>query len=156
MPIWRSFRWCGAFLALISIHVHADPSQLVIGQDGEERVIPIERLRQQADVEFSFHDPYRSREVSIRGLAFAEWVRENFDPVPERLRFAAWDDYEATLADWDDPQWVLVTHEDGRPIGLQEKGPLRLVERDYGERDPDNLRNFNDWIWMIKRIEGVP
>ncbi|WP_236645439.1 hypothetical protein [Aidingimonas lacisalsi] len=156
MPICRSFRWFGSFLVLIALHVQANPNQLVISQNDREHVIPVETLRQQADIEFTFHDPYQRQEITVRGLAFSEWIRDHFDPVPEKLRIMGWDGYETVFEGWDDPRWVLVTHENGRPLGLREKGPLRLVERDYGDRDPDNLRSFNDWIWMIKRIEVVP
>jgi len=29
-----------------------------------------------------------------------------------------------------------------------------LVEREYTGRDVENLRDFNDWIWMIRSIEA--
>jgi len=31
---------------------------------------------------------------------------------------------------------------------------VRLVEREYSGRDTENLREFNDWIWMIRSIEA--
>ncbi|MCE8038630.1 hypothetical protein HOP58_13115 [Halomonas sp. MCCC 1A11062] len=93
--------------------------------------------------------------MSIRGLVFRDLLVEHFGRVPPQLHFVAWDDYDVTLPDWDDPNWILVTHQDDEPISLRQRGPVRLVERDYGSRDPGNLRNFNDWVWMIRSIEAV-
>lgn len=124
---------------------------------GDERIdLPVETLREKADVTFRLHDPYRGEEVEIRGLRFRDVLETHFGTVPKSLRFVAWDDYDTTLSGWDDPNWILVTHENGEPLTLRQRGPVRLVERDYGNRDPLNLRNFNDWIWMIRRIEAVP
>ncbi|PAU79572.1 hypothetical protein CK498_03390 [Halomonas salipaludis] len=90
----------------------------------------------------------------VTGLVFRELLVEQFGALPEQLTFTAWDDYVVTLGGWDDPNWILVTHQDGEPLGVRERGPVRLVERDYGDRDPDSLRNFNDWVWMIREIEA--
>ncbi|QJR00661.1 hypothetical protein HIR79_15040 [Halomonas sp. PGE1] len=94
--------------------------------------------------------------MEITGLVFRDLLLETFGEVPAQLRFTAWDDYDVTLGGWDDPNWILVTHHDGEPLTLRQRGPLRLVERDYGSRDPGNLRNFNDWIWMIREVEALP
>ncbi|RCV87381.1 hypothetical protein DU505_17610 [Billgrantia montanilacus] len=92
----------------------------------------------------------------MRGLVFRDLLIQHFGGVPESLHFYAWDDYDVALGGWNDDNWILVTHQDGEPLALRDRGPVRLVERDYGDRDPANLRNFNDWVWMIKRIEAVP
>ncbi|CAM3345752.1 hypothetical protein [Halomonas lysinitropha] len=132
----------------------ASPEVVVFQQGEQETRLPVAELRNRADVRFTFFDPYLAEEVEVTGLVFRELLEEQFGEVPERLAFTAWDDYEVTLGGWDDPNWILVTHQDGRPIGLRERGPVRLVERDYGSRDTANLRNFNDWVWMIRRIEA--
>ncbi|MBD3894528.1 hypothetical protein IEI94_01485 [Halomonas sp. ML-15] len=92
--------------------------------------------------------------MEVAGLVFRDLLEEQFGEVPEELTFTTWDDYQATLGGWDDPNWILVTHQAGEPLSLRERGPVRLVERDYGNRDTGNLRNFNDWIWMIRGIEA--
>ncbi|MCE8026593.1 hypothetical protein HOP59_20905 [Halomonas sp. MCCC 1A11058] len=140
---------------LLSPAVQANPDSLLL-HDGEREIeLSIESLRERADVEFHFFEPYLTEEVSIRGLVFRDLLVEHFGRVPSQLHFVAWDDYDVTLPDWDDPNWILVTHQDDEPISLRQRGPVRLVERDYGSRDPGNLRNFNDWVWMIRSIEAV-
>nr|WP_240457667.1 hypothetical protein [Halomonas socia] len=129
--------------------------EVVIFQHGEQETQQaVAELRERADVRFTFFDPYLADEVEVTGLVFRELLEEQFGAVPEQLTFTAWDDYKVTLGGWDDPNWILVTHQDGEPLSLRERGPVRLVERDYGDRDPGNLRNFNDWVWMIREIEA--
>jgi hypothetical protein len=140
---------------LVSSPVAADTDELLLLDGDREVLLSLEALREQADVEFRFYEPYLAEEVDIRGLVFRDLLQEHFGKVPEQLHFEAWDDYEVTLGGWDDPNWILVTHQNGEPISLRNRGPLRLVERDYGNRDPANLRNFNDWVWMIRSIEAV-
>lgn len=129
--------------------------EVVVFQQGEEEIrVPVSELRERADVRFTFYEPYLTEEVEVAGLVFRDLLEEQFGEVPEELTFTTWDDYQATLGGWDDPNWILVTHQAGEPLSLRERGPVRLVERDYGNRDTGNLRNFNDWIWMIRGIEA--
>ncbi|WP_404297359.1 hypothetical protein [Halomonas sp.] len=133
----------------------AGPDEVVFQRGEQQARVEVAALRERADVHFTFYDPYLADEVAIRGLVFRDLLDAQFGEVPEQLIFTAWDDYTVTLGGWDDPNWILVTHHNGEPLGLRERGPLRLVERDYGSRDTANLRNFNDWVWMIRGIEAV-
>jgi len=133
----------------------AGPDTVLFRQDEQATPVAVSALRERADVSFIFFDPYLAEEVAITGLIFRDLLIEQFGEVPDQLAFTAWDDYEVTLGGWDDPNWILVTHQNGEPLGLKERGPVRLVERDYGDRDIANLRNFNDWVWMIREIEAA-
>ena len=145
-----------ALLCLAGTAASASPEFVILKQGQQESRLSVEELRQRADLRFSFYDPYLADDVEITGLVFRDLLHETFGEVPAQLRFTAWDDYDVTLGGWDDPNWILVTHHDGEPLTLRQRGPLRLVERDYGSRDPGNLRNFNDWIWMIREVEALP
>ncbi|WP_245682119.1 hypothetical protein [Billgrantia gudaonensis] len=136
--------------------VAAGTDELVLRDEGQETRLSIAALRDQADERFTLYDPFEAADVAMRGLVFRDFLVEHFGEVPEALAFEAWDEYRVTLEGWDDPDWILVTHQNGEPLTLRDRGPLRLVERDYGDRDPENLRGFNDWIWMIRSIEAVP
>lgn len=156
---YRRFWQWPYFLTLFfstSVLAQSWPDVLVLSHDGEDRTLPIESLREQADTRFTFYDPYLGRDVDIRGVRLGEWAHEVFGEQAERLTLKAVDGFEVTFSEWPGPRWVLVTHHDGDPIGLREKGPLRLVEHDYDDRNLENLRSFNEWIWMIERIEAVP
>src|SRR5690554_3414734 len=143
------------FLLSLAPLVLAHPDTLVLRDGTDDEIFKIAELRDQANVEFRFYDPYLAEEVVVRGLVFRNFLQEHFGAVPAELYFESWDDYNVTLSGWDDPNWILVTHQNGEPLTLRQRGPLRLVERDYGNRDPTRLRNFNDWMWMIRSIEAV-
>lgn len=135
--------------------VLAHPDTLVLRDGASDKIFEVAELRDRADVEFRFYDPYLAEDVVIRGLVFRDFLQEHFGAVPSQLHFEAWDHYAVTLSGWDDPNWILVTHHNNEPLALRQRGPLRLIERDYGNRDPARLRNFNDWVWMIRSIEAV-
>ncbi len=119
--------------------------------------IVLSDLRTISDTTFTLYDPYKGRDVIMQGITFRSFLIDQFGDVPPALHFIAWDDYEVTLEGWDDPNWYLITTEDGDPLTIRTRGPVRLVERDYnkrGNRDVENLRDFNDWIWMIRSIEA--
>jgi len=121
--------------------------------------ITLSDLHEMSDTTFTLYDPYQGRDVEMQGVAFRDFLVDQFGEVPPMLHFTAWDDYEVTLDGWDDPSWYLITKEDGEPLTLRSRGPVRLVERDYNaqgneERDVENLREFNDWVWMIRSIEA--
>ncbi|MGM0824356.1 MAG: hypothetical protein ACQEUY_06520 [Pseudomonadota bacterium] len=130
----------------------AQTLRLIDGDDVQE--ISVEQLRQQSNHHFHLFDPYQGEKVDMQGMPFADFLIRHFGRVPSTLRFTAWDGYEATLDGWEDPDWYLVTIENDQPLSLRSRGPVRLVERDYANRDVNNLREFNDWIWMIRSIEA--
>ncbi|MBB5321962.1 hypothetical protein [Marinobacter oulmenensis] len=142
-------------LAVFAPWVSASVDSLLI-VDGDRRIdLPITELRERADLEFTFYAPYRGRDVTIRGIALTDLLAREIGRVPERIRLEAHDGYIIELDDWASGSWVLVTHEDGEPLTLRQQGPVRLVERDYGDRNPEHLRSFNLWVWMLKSIEAL-
>lgn len=148
---------CFAFLLILLISFPLTPvyaRDLTIINGDETRLITVASLIEEADTTFTLFDPYQGRDVAMRGLEFRHFLIEQFGTVPPALHFTAWDDYDVTLEGWDDPNWFLIVEEDGVPLTLRSRGPLRLVERDYGTRDVTILREFNDWVWMIRSIEA--
>ena len=134
------------------VSANAQALSLINGESTQK--IALGELRHQSDVTFTVFAPYQGRDVEMRGVAFRDFLIEHFGEIPPALHFTAWDDYEVSLGGWDDPTWYLVTFEDGEPLTLRSRGPIRLVEREYSGRDVANLRDFNDWVWMIRSIEA--
>ena len=134
----------------------ASEEHLLLNDENVRLELPVEDLRKQAKTEFTIFAPFRSSEVRMRGILLETLLEQHLSRVPDRIKLVAIDGYETTLEHWQLNHWVIVTHENGQPLSLRQQGPLRMVERDYGDRDPKNLRNFNDWIWMLQRIETQP
>lgn len=150
----RDWLACGlVFLAIaLPLTAFAQTVKLINGDVIQE--IPLSDLRAISDTSFTLYDPYQGRDVEMKGVSFRRFLIDQFGAVPPALHFTAWDDYEVTLDGWDDPNWYLITFEDGDPLTIRTRGPARLVERAYSGRDIHNLRDFNDWIWMIRSIEA--
>ncbi|NVK01736.1 MAG: hypothetical protein HWE12_09355, partial [Oceanospirillaceae bacterium] len=99
--------------------------------------------------------PFRKRIVEFRGHDFEAFLQANLGRNVSQVKITAVDGYQVSLNDIEGRGWMLVTHEDGQPLELRTHGPLRLIQTDIGRRDPKNMSLFDDWIWMIERIEAV-
>lgn len=115
--------------------------------------IPLEQLREEAKTEFIINDPFQNKELKVKGILLETLFQQYLSSSPKNIKLVAMDDYEVSLNYWQKNHWLIVTHENGIPISLRQRGPLRLVERGFNHKDQQNLRSFNDWIWMLKRIE---
>ena len=148
-----------AFLAVVCLYsssIFASEELLTLVDGDRRQEISVESIRQQANLEFTMFEPFRGREVKIRGILLEQFLEKNLSSLPKKIKLIAYDDYVLVFTDWRAKHWVVVTHEDGKPLSLRNQGPLRLVERHYPGKDPKNLRDFNDWIWMLKAIETAP
>jgi len=142
-------------LLFSSAHTWSDTHFISLIQNERTIEVSVDTLREQAEVEFELYEPFRRETIQVRGVMLDALLSEHFDPYPDTIKLTAHDDYVTTLSRWDKANWVLMTHENGRALGLRQQGPVRLLEKDYTGRNPENLRHFNDWVWMIKSIEAV-
>ena len=131
-------------LLLVGVPLSASAQALSLINGDSTQKVALGDLRDRADTSFTVFDPFQGRDVEMRGVSFRDFLIEHFGEVPPTLHFTG----------WDDPTWYLVTIEEGEPLTLRSRGPIRLVEREYTGRDVENLRDFNDWIWMIRSIEA--
>ncbi|MGS2743318.1 hypothetical protein ACU6TU_06940 [Halomonas sp. LS-001] len=143
-------------IGLLAVATTATAYTLTLDNGETTLEVPVEEIGTHIPSHrFALYDPYQGETVEMQGVIFRDFLMHHWGEVPPALHFTAWDDYKVTLSGWSNPNWYLITHENGAPITLRERGPLRLVERDYGDRDTSNLRAFNDWVWMIRRIEAL-
>ncbi|WP_391089249.1 hypothetical protein [Vibrio sp. NH-UV-68] len=139
---------------LFSIKGYAATEMIELVANNEIVRISVAELREQADTEMTIYAPYRSQDVAMKGVYVEDLLAKHFPAVPNSITLTALDGYAVKLDDWLKKHWLLVTHENGQPLTLRQHGPVRLVESSYEGRDPSNLRNFNNWIWMVVRIEA--
>ena len=143
-------------LLFISASVFASEGVLELTDGKRKLEVPIEEVRDQAKMEFTIYAPFRGREVRMKGILLDDLLKHYLSRIPKQIKLIAIDGYEVTFADWQPDHWIVVTHEDDNPLSLRNHGPLRLVEVSLGDKNPNNLRNFNDWLWMLQRIEILP
>lgn len=160
---------CALIVVGISLPATAFAQALNMINGDVTQKVALSDLRAMSDATFTLYDPYQGRDVEMQGVAFRTFLIEQFGEVPPALHFTAWDDYEVTLEGWDDPDWYLISSEDGDPLTIRSRGPLRLVDRGYsdqndsdqdsanqdsGNQGVESLDEFRDWIWMIRSIEA--
>lgn len=125
----------------------------VITDKGKVQV-PIETLRSESNDIIVIFAPYRGRKVEMKGIYLEDFIARYSSKEPVSVTLTALDDYQVSLNNWPKKHWLLVTHEDGKPLTVRQHGPVRLVESSYEEAEVSNLRSFNDWIWMVTKIEA--
>jgi hypothetical protein len=143
------------FLMLGATQTYANQSKLTLIDNGTQIELSVESLRQAANTEFTLFSPFSQRDIQVKGILLEDLLQTHFSTVPKKIKLVAIDGYEVFLTGWQKDHWLIVTHEDGQPISIRQRGPLRIVERDYNNKNPKNLRDFNDWIWMLQQIEIV-
>lgn len=129
---------------------------LLLVQDGVERLLSLDEIQAQARTTIELYEPFRREQIQVRGIRLVNFIERHFEGTPMSIELVAHNDYTVELSDWQDRNWILITHENDRPLTLRNHGPIRLVQEDLRERDPEILRDFADWIWMIKQIEANP
>lgn len=133
----------------------ADESTVTLKTPSGKMQISLNELREMAGSELEIYDPFQQANVPVRGvdlIAFIEHFAADHRQA-SAVSFIAMDDYKVQISQWDSGNWLLVTHENGHELRLRDHGPIKLIEKNLGNRNPTNLRNFNDWIWMVKTIE---
>lgn len=158
IKFYRNFLLLGSLLlglSLLSSSSNAANESLYLVHGEKVIAIPLASLRLQSTTELEIFSPFRSKEITVSGVYLESLLKQYLTFTPKSIKLVAVDNYAVTMKDWQKRHWLLVTKEDGKPITLRQHGPIRLIEIDYGDKDPSNLRNFNDWIWMIKRIEVI-
>lgn len=148
-----AFRLLCLMSSLLSSLSFSSDNVLHLKDNSVQISVPIETLQAQSTVSFSIFAPYRGRRITVEGLYIEDVIQKYLGTKPTKIRLIAIDGYQTVLENWKKNHWFVVTKEDGKVLTIKEHGPVRVIEKTYGNRDANNLRNFNDWIWMLKRIE---
>lgn len=152
--LYRALISLSLFLPMLAWSTnHRDGITLIQGT--ENRVMNLEELHTQANVTIAIYEPFRRDQISIQGIRLADFVAQHFEGTPGSIELQAHDGYTVVISNWQDRNWILMTHENDRPLTLRTHGPVRLVEEDLRNRDPNILRDFTEWVWMIQQIRAV-
>ena len=143
------------FPILIAPLTYAEQDELTLISDGTQTELSVKSLRQEAHTEFVIFDPFSQKKTRVKGILLEDFLQTHILSIPKKIKLVAIDDYEVFLSDWPKGHWLIVTHENGDPISRRQRGPLRLVARDHKDKNSKNLRDFNNWIWMLQRIEVI-
>ncbi|MGB2063735.1 MAG: hypothetical protein ACPHUL_01180 [Marinomonas gallaica] len=101
------------------------------------------------------YGPFRRQEVVYEGYDLSLFLQQNLNVNANTVVIDAIDGYKMTLKNIDSRPLMLVVKEDSKPLSIREHGPSRIIETDLGGRDARNISLFDDWVWMIKKIEVI-
>lgn len=106
-------------------------------------------------VEYGVVDPYLGKRVVYKGVLLRELVKHYGKPQTNIISFRAVDDYHAefTRDEWSKWDIMLAIQEDGKAMGLREKGPAKIVMPYDTAQDLNQTRYTPKWIWQINSIE---
>ena len=125
---WRAINRLMMMSVLLVVAATATAHTLTLN-DGETTInVPVEDIGKHVPLHrFEIYDPYQGQTIEVQGVIFRDFLIHHLGEVPPSLRFTAWDDYHVTLSGWNNPNWYLITHENGTLITLRERGPLTLL-----------------------------
>lgn len=109
-------------------------------------------LEQMRTVDLEVFEPFVSERVTFRGVPLADVIELAGAPAgATTMRTAALNDYEVDipLAVLDTGGVLLAYLDDGRPIAIEDGGPIRIV---FADDHPDTA-NESLWNWSLAAIE---
>lgn len=122
---------------------------------GSSIELDIATLEAMGLVKYSVHDPWLNEDLEFTGVLLSAFIDAvGVSPDATTLRFHAIDDYEVDLSIADVRRWpiLLATQTDGQPMGLEDKGPTRVVFPYDQFPEIDQLTYKDLWIWQITSI----
>ncbi len=113
---------------------------------------------QQADLdagmeEFVLFDPYVKKDTRFSGIPLKDFAKK-YCPNAMGMTMTAVDYYKIDFekSEWENESIYVVTKENGSYITPKNRGPMRIVYKDYDKDKLGDLGHFIKWIWMIKEV----
>lgn len=135
------------------------PGKLLVLSAGEERVLDVAALEamglHQVDLAGDF---WQSEPVSYQGVLLRTVLEAAGIADVAQIRLTGMDGFSQLMPreDWRDWPVMIATRENGQPIAMADKGPLRIIypySMSAALQDPlYRLR----WVWLLVRVEAVP
>lgn len=94
---------------------------------------------------------------TYEGVLLADLLADAGLSEASAIRILALDGFSQVMPreDWERWPVLLATRRDGRPMGVRDKGPLRIIyPRDADPRLSDSVYRLR-WVWLIDTIEQV-
>ncbi|MCO4786061.1 MAG: hypothetical protein KC467_09080 [Marinomonas atlantica] len=143
------------FLCFTLIAFSQPALALVLQYQSKVVILSQQELVENSNITHEMYGPFRRQTVIYEGYNLSQFLQLHLQVDAKTVVIDAIDGYKMTLKNIDSRPLMLVLKEDGRPLSIREHGPARVIETDLGGKDVRNISLFDDWIWMIKKIEVV-
>ena len=121
---------------------------------GSPKKIAIKEIEALGITSVKFYSPYVNQTVRCSGVWLERLVSKYGGKGATSVTMTALDKYSIAfpLHTIGSNTILLVTREDGKYIGYDQKGPLRIVYPGYDKKGKESQDTLPNWIWMIKEI----
>lgn len=142
----------------ISIARDHDGSQKIslVGKliPGSPQKIAIKEIESLGVTSVQFFSPYANKMVKCSGVWLEKLTTTYGGKGATSVTMTALDKYAITfpLDTIGSNTILLVTRQDGKYMGYEQKGPLRVVYPGYDKKVKKSQETLPNWIWMIKEI----
>jgi hypothetical protein len=122
---------------------------------GNIQQISVKEVESLGIVEVEVDSPFLEHKTHFSGVWLDQFVSHFGTPEVTNAVLTAIDKYEVSIsrADWSTYRILLVTREQGKYLGYQQKGPMRVVFPDHYSNKKNSQANLPKWIWMITEIK---
>ena len=122
--------------------------------DGVESRVTIKQIESIGVAEISVYNPYEKKTETYTGVWMDEFVKRFASPEVKLMRSRAIDDYQIDFTgdDWQTTRILMDTRTNGRYIGFENKGPMRIIFADYDPKLEKYQVSLPKWMWMITSI----
>jgi hypothetical protein len=123
---------------------------------GSTLKLDLATLEQMGLVRYTVHDPWLDADHEFSGVLLADVLDTvGASAGSTHLRFVAIDDYEVQISMADVRRWpvLLATKMDGQPMGVEDKGPTRIIWPYDQYPEIDRLTYKDLWIWSLETLE---
>ena len=153
---------------IIVLNVALNMPAIAQGTDGGARIkllgkvasdvsarVTVKQIESIGTSDLDAYNPYEKRNDVYTGVWMNEFVARFGQPDVKSVTFKAIDDYEINFdpSEWKGLRILIATRVNGKYIGLEEKGPMRIVFPDYDPGKSVYQENLPKWMWMITKIE---
>lgn len=144
---WASTTEAGSGIAKPWVHVLGDASRR------PPRYVELVEFDALPRETWTLYDPFSDGEAEFAGVRLDTLVAEWGTEKTKRISFDSLDGYRISFfeREWNTLDILLVTEQDGRVLGRDDKGPIRIVVRT--EDDALQRALISKWIWKIQQIE---
>lgn len=143
-----------------SLFAQGDPSSKTVKFSGElkpniKKRVSIKTIENLGIKSYEIIDPYTKKKTNYSGVNLKTFANFFANKNSKSISFKALDGYivNITKEEWEKFNILLATRLNGKIVGYDEKGPLRIIYPKYQKADENFAKNLPKWIWMIKSIE---
>lgn len=124
-------------------------------RDGNKQRVTVKQIEQLKTHQVAVFNPYEDRTESYSGVWMKEFVQHFGQPDVTRMKMHAVDDYsiEFNASEWNDLRILMATRTNGKYMGYELKGPIRIIFPDYDPKLEVYKVNLPKWMWMINKVE---